>query len=162
MRCAVNNITGRASDAEIQHAALIGFICRTSVQSPFHAAFPLNRIMYQLLAPIEVNQYKLYFNDFGQCVGYIVWAHLAPDVESRLLGGEDYHPKPCEWNEGGSLWIMDMVIPHGSIKHVLNDLRDNQFKEHETLTYFRVKNSKRIFKRVSRGDGGNFFRKRAP
>lgn len=157
MRYSVSTITGKPSDSEVQSAALIGFVCKASVQSPIQAALPLRRIISQLHSPIEVGQYKLYFNDFGQCVGYLTWATLAPDVERRLLSGEDYHLHTCEWNEGASLWIMDMVFPYGSIKHVLNDLRDNLFKDYDTLTYFRIRNGKRIFKRVSRTDCGHFF-----
>lgn len=162
MRYSVSTITGKPSESEVQSAALIGFVCQASVQSPMHAASPLRRIVSQLHSPIEVGQYKLYFNDFGQCVGYLTWAKLAPDVEKRLLSGKDYHLQTCEWNEGASLWIIDMVFPHGSIKYVLRDLRDNLFKDHGMLTYFRVKNGKRIFKRVSRADGGHFFRSSPP
>lgn len=158
MRYSVSTITGVPGDTDSQRATQIGFICQLCTLSPVHANLPVQRIVSQLNSPMTVGQYKIYFNDFCQCVGYLSWAYLAPDVEKRLLSGEDYHLQTCEWNEGANLWIMDLVFPHGSIKHVLQDLRDNLFKDFETLTYFRIKNGKRIFKRVSRADGGYFFR----
>ncbi|MDD5333745.1 MAG: toxin-activating lysine-acyltransferase [Rhodoferax sp.] len=158
MRYSVSTVTGKAENADTHRAALVGFVCQLGAQSPVHANLPLGRTLSQLVSPVEVEQYKLYFNDFGQCVGFVTWAMLAPDVEKRLLLGEDYDLRTCEWNEGASLWIMDMVVPHGSIKHVLEDMRDKLFKDFDTLTYFRIKNRKRIFKRVSRADGGYFFR----
>lgn len=158
MRYSVSTITGEPSALELQSASLVGFVCQTCVISPVHAVLPIKRILDQIMAPVAVQQYKVYFNDFGQCAGYLTWALLAPSVEKRLLRGESYYPQTSEWNEGGSLWIMDMAFPHGSIRHVLKDLRDNLFRDHETLTYFRIKNGKRIFKRVSRADGGHFFR----
>lgn len=158
MRYSVSTITGVPGDTDSQRATQIGLICQLCTLSPVHANFPVQRIVSQLNSPMTVGQCKTYFNDFYQCVGYLAWAYLAPDVEKRLLSGEDYHLQTCEWNEGASLWIMDMVVPHGSIKHVLQDLRDTLFKDQDTLTYFRIKNGKRIFKRVSRADGGHFFR----
>ncbi|MEI8363687.1 MAG: toxin-activating lysine-acyltransferase [Betaproteobacteria bacterium] len=162
MRYSVSTITGKPESGDIQDATLLGFVVKTCAQSAAHANVPLRRILGQLSCPIETRQYKLYFNDFGQCVGYLTWAYLAPDVERRLLSGEDYRLHTCEWSEGASLWIMDLVVPYGSIKHVLQDLRDRLFKDYETLTYFRMKNGKRIFKRVSRSDGGHFFRSAQP
>lgn len=158
MRYSVNTITGTVQKADTARAAAVGFFCSLGVYSG-DGALSLRRFVSQLQAPLQVQQYKLYFNDFGDCVGYVTWAYLAPDVEKRLLSGEDYRLHTCEWNEGTSLWIMDMSFPHGSIKHVLKDWRDNLFKNFDTLTYFRVKSGKRIFKRVSRADGGYFFRK---
>ncbi len=158
MRYSVNTITGVPGDTDSQRATEIGFICQLCTVSSVHANLPLQRIVGRLNSPMTVGQYKIYFNDFFQCVGYLTWATLAPDVEKRLLSGEDYHLQTCEWNEGASLWIMDMVFPYGSIRHVLKDLRDELFKGFETVTYFRIKNGKRIFKRVSRADGGYFFR----
>ena len=159
MRYSVSTITGKPDSSTVQAATLLGFVCQLASRSAVHANLPLRRILGLFSSPTEVQQYKLYFNDFGDCVGYVTWAYLAPVVEKRLLSGEDYQLQTCEWNEGASLWIMDMVVHYGSIKHVLKDWRDNLFKNFDTLTYFRVKNGKRIFKRVSRADGGYFFRR---
>ncbi len=107
---------------------------------------------------MHLGQVKIYFNNYGECMGYVVWATLAPDVERRFIRDKNINLHPTEWNEGISLWIIDFLVLRGSLQYVLADLRDRQFAAYETLTYFRIKNGKRIFKRVGRTDGGRFFR----
>lgn len=115
--------------------------------------------MSMLDTPTLLDQIKLYFNPYGECLGYIVWARLTPDVEKRYLAGADLSLHWMEWNEGTSLWIIDFSCKAGSVKHILEDMRDNLFESDETITYFRLRNGKRIFKRISRSDGGHFFKK---
>jgi hemolysin-activating ACP:hemolysin acyltransferase len=159
MRYSLSAIGGKPSQIALRKAETIGFVCDLAQASPQHAPMSLQQLMRVLDAAISLNQVKVYFNDYGECMGYVVWALLAPDVAQRFLSGNDLSLHLTEWNEGTNVWIIDLLVPHGSINYVLRDLSDNVFKDIESLTYFRVKKGKRIFKCVSRSDGGYFFRK---
>lgn len=54
-------------------------------------------------------------------------------------------------------WILDLAVAPGSLPYVLQDLRDEVFREQEHLTYYRVKNERRVCKRVSRDDRTSFM-----
>jgi hypothetical protein len=48
-------------------------------------------------------------------------------------------------------------VEQGSLPYVLEDLRDVVFRDHEQLSYFRVKGGRRMCKRVSRLDRTTFM-----
>ncbi|WP_298325231.1 toxin-activating lysine-acyltransferase [Asticcacaulis sp.] len=137
----------------------IGHCCKLACYSAVHSSMGIKAFIEHLSAPIALNQIKLYFNRFGQCVGYVVWAYLSPRTEKRLLTEPDYRLKDYEWSEGQSLWIVDFLVPHGSLDLVLVDFRDNLFAKDKSVTYFRLKSRKRIAKQLSRQDSCSFFKK---
>lgn len=151
------NLEGKPSDLKIERARTLGFICGLARNSHRHAQMPLGSLLGMLDSAILVGQFKLYFNHYGECMGYVVWAFLAPDVENRMLKGKGTTLNLEEWNQGASLWVIDFLVPHGSLPYVLRDMRDNLFKDHDTVTYFRFKNGRRIAKQISRSAGGSFF-----
>jgi hemolysin-activating ACP:hemolysin acyltransferase len=157
MRYSLSAIGGKPGVAESRRAETIGFVCDLASRSPFHVNLPLAPLLGMVDSAIQLNQIKVYFNDYGECMGYITWAFLAPDVEQRFLHGQDISLHITEWNEGASLWIIDFLVPRGSIPYVLRDMRDTLFRASNTVTYFRFKNTRRIAKRLSREGGGSFF-----
>lgn len=157
MRYSLSSVGGKPGETQLQRAQTIGFICDLARGSPLHGQMGLGALMGMLDSAIQLEQVKIYFSDYGECMGYVVWALLAPDVERRFLGGKDLSLHITEWNEGASLWIIDFLVPRGSLHYVLRDLRDCLFKDYDTVTYFRFKNGKRIAKQLSRQDGGSFF-----
>lgn len=157
MRYNLRAVGGKPGDAESQRSQSIGFVCDLARGDPLHRMMGLGTLMEMLDSAIQLEQIKIYFSDYGECMGYVTWAHLSPSVEQRFLDGKDFSLHITEWNEGTSLWIIDFLVPKGSLPYMLRDLRDCLFKDHDTITYFRFKNGKRIAKRLSRQDGGSFF-----
>lgn len=158
MRYTVNAVGGKPGVTQTRRAETLACVCDLARGSPLHAQMPVGSLIGMLDSPMDLKQVKAYFNDYGDSMGYVVWALLAPDVERRFLAGKDFSLHWTEWNEGTSLWIIDFVVQRGSLAYVLRDLRDKLFKDFDTVTYFRVKNGKRIAKQVNRADGGHFFR----
>ena len=152
-------IGGKPTENGLKRAQTFGFVCELARSSQFHSQIPTGSMIGMLDSAVQLSQIRVYFNNYGECMGYVIWALLSQDVEQRLLRGTDLSLDSTEWNEGSSLWIVDFFVRRGSLPYVLLDMRDNLFANQETLTYFRVKNGKRVSKRLSRSDGGNFFRK---
>ncbi|UOD27367.1 toxin-activating lysine-acyltransferase [Massilia violaceinigra] len=101
---------------------------------------------------------KVYFDCDGNPVGYVVWAFIDHATEQRIIRTGDVYLDRAEWNEGESLWIMDLAAPNGNIKYILQDLRDRVFKDEHRLRYFRLKGGRKIFKELSRASPSYFFR----
>jgi len=160
MQYSISAIGGKPAPGEgpERRATTVGFVCGLARSSLLHAQMSSGALIDMLYPAMHLGQVKIYFNNYGECMGYVVWATLAPDVERRFIRDKNINLHPTEWNEGISLWIIDFLVLRGSLQYVLADLRDRQFAAYETLTYFRIKNGKRIFKRVGRTDGGRFFR----
>jgi hemolysin-activating ACP:hemolysin acyltransferase/GT2 family glycosyltransferase len=157
MQHSLVNLEGKPSDHGIERARILGFICGMARNNQHHAKIPLGNLLGILDSAIRVGQFKLYFNHYGEYMGYVMWAFLAPDVERQMLKGKDTSLHLEEWNQGTSLWVIDFLVPRGSLPYVLRDMRDNLFKDNDTITYFRFKNGRRIAKQLSRSAGGSFF-----
>ena len=105
----------------------------------------------------QVGQLRVYVNKTHECVGYVIWATLTPDVERRFIGGKPRPLADWEFSDGTSAWILDFAVAPGMLQKVLADLRDVVFKDHDQLTYYRLKGQRRLCKRVSRGDHSSFM-----
>jgi hemolysin-activating ACP:hemolysin acyltransferase len=135
----------------------LGLVCQFAARLPGHTQTPLGGMMSLLLNARRVGQLKIYLNGYDECVGYVVWAFLTPEVEDEFISGQPRPLAEWEFNDGTSPWILDMAVEQGSLPYVLEDLRDVVFRDHEQLSYFRVKGGRRMCKRVSRLDRTTFM-----
>jgi hemolysin-activating ACP:hemolysin acyltransferase len=135
----------------------LGLVCQFAGHLPSHTQTSLGGMMALLQNARKVGQLKVYVNGYGECVGYVVWAFLTPDVEDEFISDKPRPLADWEFNDGTSPWILDMAVAPGSLPYVLEDLRDVVFHEHEQLTYFRVKNGHMVCRRVSRLDRTTFM-----
>jgi hemolysin-activating ACP:hemolysin acyltransferase len=142
-------MAGRARD--------LGLACQFATRLPGHAQMPLGSFVPLLLSAQQVGQFKVYLNGYDECVGYVAWALLTPDVEREFIAGKPRALAEWEFSDGTSPWILDLVVAPGSLPYVLEDLRDVVFKDHAQLTYYRVKGGRRMCKRVSRNDRTTFM-----
>lgn len=150
MQFSLTAIGGNPGREESDSAQILGFIGDLVRMSPYHASLPFGAFIGMIDSAISVDQIRLYFSASGDCVGYVTWAYLAPDVEQRFIKGRDLRLHFTEWNEGASLWVIDFLIPRNSLPYVMNDMRHNLFKGQEKITYFRIKSGRRIVKRYRR------------
>lgn len=96
-----------------------------------------NYLMYQVLClrlwtepAIRHKQIKFFFDERGRLIGYITWAYLASDVEHRLIHDPNVLLHESEWNEGGSLWILDFVAPFGHAWAIVRHAMTRMFPDH--------------------------------
>jgi hemolysin-activating ACP:hemolysin acyltransferase len=135
----------------------IGLLCHFAARTVHLSSSPVGTFVQRILVAQQLQQLKIYVNGYDECVGFVTWAYLSPDVERAFLSGKYRALDEWEYNDGTSPWVLDMVVAPGSLRYVLEDLRDVVFKDCPWLTYFRTKGDKRLFKRVSRQSRASFF-----
>ncbi len=99
-----------------ERATLIGYAVMVLLQSKKYSLFQVLTIRCWIEQAITLGQIKFFFDWDGTPIGYVTWAYLAEDVESRLLGDNNFSLHFSEWNEGGNLWVIDFCMPTGSVK----------------------------------------------
>lgn len=99
-----------------ERATLIGYAVMVLLQSKKYSLFQVLTIRCWIEQAIALGQIKFFFDWDGTPIGYITWAYLAEDVESRLQGDENFLLHFSEWNEGGNLWVIDFCMPTGNVK----------------------------------------------
>jgi len=146
-----------AGSALAQRARDLGLACQFASRLPGHAQMALGSFVPMLISAQQVGQLKVYMNGYGECMGYVAWALLTPDVEREFIAGKPRALAEWEFSDGTSAWILDLAVAQGSLPYVLEDLRDVVFREYQQLTYFRVKGGRRMCKRISRDDRTSFM-----
>jgi hemolysin-activating ACP:hemolysin acyltransferase len=72
-----------------------------------------------IMPAILHEQIMFVFDKAGIPIGYWTWAYLTSDVEMQLR----YHPNAVlhesEWNEGESLWIMELTAYAGYVNDIV-------------------------------------------
>lgn len=114
--------------------------------------------MARLEKCISANQMNMRFDRFGQLSGLAMWANVSEAVSHRLLrhGMDSLTPK--EIDSGNETWLLELCALRGELPQLLSSLRDDWLRNAPQVTYFRVKNGRRIAKRLSRSDPSWFFR----
>ncbi|MFO1227020.1 toxin-activating lysine-acyltransferase [Roseateles sp.] len=147
----------KPDSAIIPKALNLGLLCQFAARFPSQMQTPLPSFVQLAMSAQQLGQLKLYFNGYDECVGYVIWALLTPDVEREFIAGKPRPLAEWEYSDGTNAWVLDMAVAPGSLRYVLEDLRDVVFEGHEQLTYFRTKAGRRLCKRVSRQDGSSFI-----
>lgn len=106
-----------------ERAKQIGFACLIMLQCRRYSLLHIVLLKFWIIPAIEHRQIKFFFRGDGAPVGYVIWAHLAPDCESRFLNEPGFVMHPSEWNEGGKTWIVDFCFPAGGVRESVAQLR---------------------------------------
>jgi hemolysin-activating ACP:hemolysin acyltransferase len=157
--CAIGGHLDTTS-AAARDAQQLGLICRFACGFP-SARVALGAFVKHASDAQQVGQLKVYLNGYGDCVGYAIWAFLSPEVEQEFLSGQVRPLAAWEYNEGTRPWILDLFVAPGSLRHVLEDLRDVVFRDHQQVTYRRSKGGWLLCRQVSRSDRTTFMSGRA-
>jgi hemolysin-activating ACP:hemolysin acyltransferase len=138
--------------------------CAISVisQSSNYSRKKLSFAVDCLLKYIEENQILIQFNEFGEFSSLAMWANVSIDISRRLVKHGTINMQPQEINTGNETWLIDIYNINGSIHQLLRVLRDEFLLNSSRVTYSRIKNGKRIAKRISRSDCTSFFQNPIP
>lgn len=127
----------RPNPDRVERYSQIGYAMHLLSQSP-RARHRQALYVNMILAPaLEHRQIAFYFDEDGAPAAFVVWVHLAADVEQRIMSTSKLDLHFSEWNEGSSLWIMDLVAPRGHLKYVLRHARDVLFRDEPQVRYVR-------------------------
>ncbi len=85
--------------------------------------YPLACLSAWIEPAVLHNQIHFFFREEDRKpIGYFTWAFLASDVEQRLIHDPDVLFHISEWNEGESLWLMDMVLIAGDVRSRIREV----------------------------------------
>jgi hemolysin-activating ACP:hemolysin acyltransferase len=87
-------------------------------------------------------QLQLFFSEDRVLVGYASWALLSSQTEAQILRDGRIELHRSEWNEGDSLWLIDIVALPGRFKYIIRALRDETFASHERVRFARTRNGR--------------------
>lgn len=160
MHYSLTGVTGQPDSKALLSLQTLGALVHFAGTRPSHAALPAAYFLNSLWMAMSLGQVKLFYNDFGQCMGYVAWALLTPEVERRTLRNGRLELRDFEWNEGPSLWIVDFAIEKGALKASMENMRDVLFADHRVVTFARQRNGRAVFKRASRDSTSWFWRAR--
>jgi cytolysin-activating lysine-acyltransferase len=108
-----------------------GVVAHLMATSKRYRSFPFVSLTLWIDPALVTNQLAIFYrwND-GEPVGYISWALLAPDVEHKWINDPEFVLHTSEWNEGGTLWIMDFLALPGYCEDIIEYVGENMFKEY--------------------------------
>ncbi|MBT2296418.1 toxin-activating lysine-acyltransferase [Pseudomonas fluorescens] len=104
-------------------AKLIGFACMIICTSSNYSLFEIMTLRFWIAPAIDHKQILFFFDRNDSPIGYVTWAHLAPDSETRLLRDPNFLLHASEWNEGGRTWIIDFCFPLGRTAEAIRPLK---------------------------------------
>jgi hemolysin-activating ACP:hemolysin acyltransferase len=140
-----------------ERALATGLAVRLAAGLPGLGGRPMSSLAALAQSALQVGQMRVYVDKAHECVGYVIWATVTPDVERDYIAGRPRSLADWEFSDGTSAWVLDFAVAPGLLRAVMEDLRDVVFKDHEQLTYVRIKGQRRLCKRVSRSDRTSFM-----
>lgn len=122
---------GAAGDAAPRDdmTRLLGQIVSLMGQSPAHRTIFLSDLEWLVLPPLMKRQVRVWRRrtERGAVpVVYASWATVTPEVEKRLLQGQN-RLRPADWDEGDIPWLIDVVAPYGGVDAALSELVEQTF-----------------------------------
>jgi cytolysin-activating lysine-acyltransferase len=157
MRNSFLNVYERPDETLLRANAMTGFAASLLAQCPGRGGTPVSALAASIVEPYRQGNAKFYFDAEGHPAAYVTWAYLAPDTERRVMRAGELKLSPLEWNEGASLWIVDLVVPQQRLNYVLADLRDHVFADAATVRYARRNGERFIVREVARASTSHFF-----
>src|SRR5438552_12392522 len=125
------------NDESQEYARTMGSVAMLMLQNKKYQYYPMACLLAWVHPAILLKQIKLFYNEQGHPVGYLTWAFLAPDVEEEWNSDPKVMLHISEWNEGDSLWIMDLLAPSGFGRRILRYAREEMFKDFDSAKSLR-------------------------
>ncbi|MDO8770401.1 MAG: toxin-activating lysine-acyltransferase [Burkholderiaceae bacterium] len=86
-----------------------------------HRDIPLLALDHMLLPAISLRQYALVLEETQtgtRPIGYLGWANLSAEAESRYLHSPFGGLSNLDWNSGDRMWFVDFFTPFGHSRQV--------------------------------------------
>lgn len=110
-------------------------------------AIPASRIGHycqRARVAISHEQIQFAFDEVGDPVAFWIWAFPSWSVERRLMTDPHAPLHESEWDEGGRLWILDLVSPFGYLRDIARYLARHFLSEHSTALSARRRANGRV------------------
>lgn len=130
-------------------ARSLGYAGLLMSRNPSHFALPIRYINDTIFFAIANRKIHFFFNHDGEVVGYIAWAFISDDIEEKIIKSGRFNLHLSEWDEGTSLWVVDLLAPYGHVKNVISWFRKS-VSLGQRVRYFRLR-KRVLYCRESRG-----------
>ncbi len=92
-------------------------------RNPHYAQFQIISLRLFVEPPVLTSQFRIFYDDCRQAVGYVLWASVLPDLSTRISEELDFKLSLSEWNEGHDIWITDFFSYPGYTRSMVRELR---------------------------------------
>jgi hemolysin-activating ACP:hemolysin acyltransferase len=99
---------------------------------------------------IRHHRIRVFYNSLADPVGYVVWAHLAPDVERRWMTAGTVRLHLSEWTEGTRLWLIDGMVARGYVADAIESALDELFPHEASVCLAKRRGNAVVFKEYDR------------
>ncbi|WP_419178846.1 toxin-activating lysine-acyltransferase [Pseudomonas brassicacearum] len=113
-----------------------------------YSLFEIMTLRLWIAPAIDHKQILFFFDRNDSPIGYVTWAHLAPDSETRLLRDPNFLLHASEWNEGGKTWIIDFCFPLGRTAEAIKPLKMHFQSLGIDRVFWARRNSENLIRRV--------------
>lgn len=107
---------------------------------------------------IRHHRIRVFYNSLSDPIGYVVWAHLAPDVEARWMRDGAVRLHLSEWTEGDRLWIVDGMVAPGYAPQVFSEALQHLPLLGQSIRMAKPKLGRLVFKEIDFSVVGRFAR----
>lgn len=108
---------------EFSHHEQLGFAVSCMLMNHNYSLYHIKTLQLWTQAAINHQQFKILFDHLGNPIGYITWAYIREDTLDRLICDPAFMLHTSEWNEGGTLCILDFCCKPGSARLCLDFLK---------------------------------------
>lgn len=95
-------------------------------------------LQWSIVPPLALRQFAFVSvsDKNPQAQAMALWAFVDEEVDRRLSKGI-FKLKPSDWNNGKTVWLIDVIAPFGGSHLVIKELREKVFPEGEIKSYVR-------------------------
>lgn len=136
-----------ASNYNKRNAELFGFALQICSINPRRQEWSIGRLSALIIPAVYHEKIRFFFNHDGIPIGYIVWAFPSPEIQNLLFHEPNYVLHESEWDEDGSLLILDFVAQPEHIFSILGELRRSTFAAFKSVSFAQL-NSKTNTRRM--------------
>ncbi|MEX0493720.1 toxin-activating lysine-acyltransferase [Raoultella terrigena] len=121
----------------------LGFAVSCMLMNNNYSLYHVKTLQLWTHKAINLNQFKALFDHKENPIGYITWAWFRNDTLNRLIYDPLFLPHTSEWNEGGTLCILDFCCQPGSARLCMDYLKDaSPFIESNHIVWYAKKSGK--------------------
>ncbi|WP_338909944.1 toxin-activating lysine-acyltransferase [Serratia marcescens] len=101
----------------------LGFAVSCMLMNKNYSLYHIKTLQLWTQEAINQNQFKILFDHLDNPLGYITWAYLRDETLGRLINAPQFLLHNSEWDEGGTLCILDFCCKPGSAHLCLEHLK---------------------------------------
>ncbi|USQ51695.1 toxin-activating lysine-acyltransferase [Serratia marcescens] len=109
----------------------LGFAVNCMLMNKNYSLYHIKTLQLWTQEAINQNQFKILFDHLDNPLGYITWAYLRDETLGRFINDPQFLLHTSEWDEGGTLCILDFAASQAARIYVWNTLK--QFTQSQNV-----------------------------